>query len=118
EWFGPSPPPSTRIQCMRTTTYLLGLSLPVGLVGSAVAAPLPPPPPPANAPPAAAQGSAPEWCARLVSDLGDLQEDIAIEAPGQKGKDLYQQAGAALDEAVHLQKTLQTNASAEHVQKH
>lgn len=101
---------------MRNMAYLLGLSLTAGLVGVAVAEP--PLPPRANALPADAQGRPQDWCARLVSDLGDFQEDIAVEAPGAKGKELYQLAGAVIDEAGHLQKTLQTNASQEHVQKH
>lgn len=97
---------------MRATTYLLGLALTAGLTGMAVAEP------PVNNPPVSAQGNALDWCARLVSDLGDFQEDIAVESPGPKGKELYQQAGNVLEEAVHLQKSLQTNASAEHLQKH
>jgi hypothetical protein len=46
--------------------------------------------------------SAREWNRRLINNLGNLQKQITQEVPGQRGKDLWTQAGKLYDKAVQL----------------
>jgi hypothetical protein len=52
-----------------------------------------------------------DWARDLVTNLSDLQQDLATKVPGRQGQDLYQQARAVLDEAIRLRDLIQEGAA-------
>jgi hypothetical protein len=62
--------------------------------------------------------SAREWNRRLIDNLGNLQKQITQEVPGQRGKDLWTQAGKLYDQAVQLQFLLGLNVSVGPLQRY
>lgn len=63
------------------------------------------------------QSSLSQLTERLALEMEHLQEDLAIEVPGQEGRQLYQQANDVLQEVHHFQAVVRRGASQEHLHR-
>lgn len=55
---------------------------------------------------------------RLAAELRNLREDVDVELPDARGRALAVQADDLLEQIEHLQKSVRSGASAEHLQEH